>query len=63
MCISRRTTQAMIVLKGLLSPLNGAISSGQMRCYVEQGRFHGENGGCETPSILTITFVLAVIAY
>ncbi len=50
MCISRRTTQAMIVLKGLLSPLNGAISSGQMRCYVEQGRFHGENGGCETPS-------------
>jgi len=39
------------VLKGLLSPLNGAISSGQMRCYVEQGRFHGENGGCETPSI------------
>jgi len=40
----------MMVLKRLLSLLKGGISLGQVRCYVEQSRFHSANGGYETPS-------------
>jgi hypothetical protein len=39
-----------MVLKRLLSLLKGGISLGFVQCYVEQSRFHGANGGYETPS-------------
>jgi len=44
------TAWAMIVLKGLLSALGWRHLCGRARCYVEQGRFHGQNGGYETLS-------------